>query len=179
MIVLPASHLPSRRAGRCVPAAPDGPPTGEKSVMHRRKALQTLTVERNSVDVAAAVKAIVPAHPQAIVQISAYKSCAAFVREARKAGFGGQFGRGVPAGGAGGQRRHQLHHHGRLRRRQHRVEALRRVPGAPTHESFVAALESLADFNLGGFHVDFGPTEHAGSSFVDLTIVTADGRVRR
>jgi len=37
-------------------------------------------VERNSVDVAAAVAAIVPTAAQAGVQISAYKSCAAFVR---------------------------------------------------------------------------------------------------
>ncbi|NIM40451.1 MAG: ABC transporter substrate-binding protein [Hydrogenophaga sp.] len=51
----------------------------------------TATVERNSVDVAKAVSAIVAAKPQAVVQISAYASCAAFVREARKAGFGGTF----------------------------------------------------------------------------------------
>jgi branched-chain amino acid transport system substrate-binding protein len=48
-------------------------------------------VERNTVNVAAAVQAIAPKKPDAIVQISAYKSCAAFVREARKAGFGGTF----------------------------------------------------------------------------------------
>ena len=49
------------------------------------------TVERNSVDVAAAVRALVPSKPDAIIQVSAYKSCAAFIREARKAGYGGQF----------------------------------------------------------------------------------------
>lgn len=49
------------------------------------------TVERNSVDVAAAVQAIVPKAPDAVVQISAYKSCAAFIREARKAGYAGHF----------------------------------------------------------------------------------------
>jgi branched-chain amino acid transport system substrate-binding protein len=48
-------------------------------------------VERNTVAVTAAVQAIVSKAPDAIVQISAYKSCAAFVREARKAGFGGTF----------------------------------------------------------------------------------------
>ncbi|EHR70052.1 ABC-type branched-chain amino acid transport system, periplasmic component [Burkholderiales bacterium JOSHI_001] len=48
-------------------------------------------VERNSVDVAAAVAAIVPKLPDAVVQISAYKSCAAFIRAARKAGYGGTF----------------------------------------------------------------------------------------
>ena len=51
----------------------------------------TATVERNSVDVAKAVSTILAAKPQAVVQISAYASCAAFVREARKAGFGGTF----------------------------------------------------------------------------------------
>jgi ABC-type branched-subunit amino acid transport system substrate-binding protein len=48
-------------------------------------------VERNSVDVAAAVQAVTAAKPDAVVQISAYKSCAAFIRAARKAGYGGTF----------------------------------------------------------------------------------------
>ena len=55
------------------------------------KPVALATVERNSVDIAAAVKALVPAKPDAIIQVSAYKSCAAFIRGARKAGFGGQF----------------------------------------------------------------------------------------
>lgn len=49
------------------------------------------TVKRNTVEVDDAVKAIVPARPDVIVQISAYKSCAAFIRKARKAGYGGGF----------------------------------------------------------------------------------------
>jgi branched-chain amino acid transport system substrate-binding protein len=49
------------------------------------------TVERNTVDVAQAVKDIVPKTADAVVQISAYKSCAAFIRAARKAGYGGAF----------------------------------------------------------------------------------------
>ncbi|MFM9880887.1 MAG: ABC transporter substrate-binding protein [Burkholderiaceae bacterium] len=56
-----------------------------------RKPVSTGTVERNSVDVAKAVADIMAQQPEAIVQISAYKSCAAFVREVRKAGFGGTF----------------------------------------------------------------------------------------
>ena len=56
-----------------------------------RKPVALATVERNSVDVSGAIKALVPAKPDAIIQVSAYKSCAAFIREARKAGFGGQF----------------------------------------------------------------------------------------
>ncbi len=57
----------------------------------KRKPVITATVERNSSDVAHAVKTIVAAKPQAIVQISAYTSCAAFIREARKAGYGANF----------------------------------------------------------------------------------------
>jgi ABC-type branched-subunit amino acid transport system substrate-binding protein len=49
------------------------------------------TVERNTVNVGKAVKDIVARLPDAVVQISAYKSCAAFIREARKAGYGGTF----------------------------------------------------------------------------------------
>ncbi|MGN6525001.1 MAG: ABC transporter substrate-binding protein [Burkholderiaceae bacterium] len=49
------------------------------------------TFERNSLQVTPAVKAIVAARPDVVVQIGSYKSCAAFIREARKAGYGGQF----------------------------------------------------------------------------------------
>jgi len=49
------------------------------------------TVQRNAVDVASAVSSVLDAKPDAIVQISAYKSCAAFIRAARAAGFGGTF----------------------------------------------------------------------------------------
>ncbi|HQS31012.1 MAG: ABC transporter permease [Polaromonas sp. 39-63-203] len=55
------------------------------------KPVALATVERNSVDVAAAVKTLMAAGPDAIVQVSAYKSCAAFIREARKAGYGGGY----------------------------------------------------------------------------------------
>ncbi len=55
------------------------------------KPVALATVERNSVDVAQAAKTLMAASPDAIVQVSAYKSCAAFVREARKGGFGGTF----------------------------------------------------------------------------------------
>ncbi len=55
------------------------------------KPVALATVERNSVDVAAAVKTLTAAGPDAIVQVSAYKSCAAFIRGARKAGWGGTF----------------------------------------------------------------------------------------
>lgn len=44
------------------------------------------TVERNSVDVANAVKVLSAAKPEAVVLISAYKSCAAFIKAMKAAG---------------------------------------------------------------------------------------------
>ncbi|MBT2333409.1 ABC transporter substrate-binding protein [Variovorax paradoxus] len=55
------------------------------------KPVALATVERNSVDVASAVKSITAARPDAVVQVGAYKACAAFIRQARKAGYGGTF----------------------------------------------------------------------------------------
>jgi branched-chain amino acid transport system substrate-binding protein len=49
------------------------------------------TVERNSTDVDKALDTILAAKPDVIVQISAYKSCAAFIKEAKKRGYPGQF----------------------------------------------------------------------------------------
>ena len=60
-------------------------------VARNLKPIAEATVERNSVDVAAAVAKLAPSGAQAIVQIGAYKASAAFIREARKAGFGGSF----------------------------------------------------------------------------------------
>jgi len=55
------------------------------------KPVATATVERNSVDVTAALQTLLAARPEAIVQISAYKSCAEFIKQARARGYGGQF----------------------------------------------------------------------------------------
>ena len=49
------------------------------------------TVERNSIDVAAALAEILKANPEAVIQISAYKSCAAFIKQSRAKSYGGQF----------------------------------------------------------------------------------------
>ena len=55
------------------------------------KAVAASTVERNSVDVTKSLDEILKAAPEAVVQISAYKSSAAFIKQARAKGFGGQF----------------------------------------------------------------------------------------
>src|SRR5258706_7210605 len=44
------------------------------------------TVERNTVEVKKAIEEINKVQPQAVVMISAYKSCAAFIKEMKKAG---------------------------------------------------------------------------------------------
>ena len=64
----------------------------ERALAKRQlKLVGTATVERNTADVAKAVETLIPTGAQAIVQISAYKSCAAFIKQARAKGFGGQF----------------------------------------------------------------------------------------
>lgn len=55
------------------------------------KPVAIATVERNSVDVSKALEAILKSEPEAVVQISAYTSCAAFIKAARAKGYGGQF----------------------------------------------------------------------------------------
>jgi hypothetical protein len=59
------------------------------------------------------------------------------------------------------------------------VEGLRRAGRDLTRERFVAALEKMADVDLGGFWVSYSPTNHAGSRFVDLTIIGRDGKFLR
>ncbi|HSV45359.1 MAG TPA: ABC transporter substrate-binding protein [Ramlibacter sp.] len=55
------------------------------------KPLTTMTVERNSQDVAPALAELLKSAPEAVVQISAYKSSAALIRLARAKAYSGQF----------------------------------------------------------------------------------------
>ena len=181
----------------------------------------TGTVERNSDNVAAAVEKLVAARPEAIVQISTYASCAAFVRAARKAGYGGNFynvsfvgtqaladalgkdGAGVVVsqvvpspyqssrqitrefqeaikkGGAKVQPNYSSLE-GYIAARVF-IEGLRnahaQTGGKLTREALVAGLESI-NGQVGGFAVNFGPSDHQGSSFVEMSMLTGDGRVR-
>jgi branched-chain amino acid transport system substrate-binding protein len=183
------------------------------------KPVAVATVERNSTDVAEALKALVPAQPEAIVQISAYKSCAAFIREARKAGYYGQFynvsfvgtqaladelgkdAAGVvvsqvmpsPFGTAVGlvndyqQALHRIDPkaepnytsmEGYVAARVI-VDGLRRLGGKLNRDALISALETLSGYESRGYRVQFSPTRHAGSSFVELSMLTGDGKVRR
>jgi ABC-type branched-subunit amino acid transport system substrate-binding protein len=175
-------------------------------------------VERNTVDVAAAVGAIVPSQPDAVVQISAYRSCAAFIREARKAGYGGTFynvsfvgtqaladelGRsamGVMVSQvmpfpfslttplsreylaavqrAGGDNKPNYSSMEGYVAAKLFVEGLRRAGRAATRDSLIAGLEGVQNLDLGGFLVGYSGHSHVGSRFVDLSMLTDDGRVR-
>jgi ABC-type branched-subunit amino acid transport system substrate-binding protein len=59
------------------------------------------------------------------------------------------------------------------------VEGLRRAGKNPTREGLVDALEQMHDVDLGGFYVSYSPTNHAGSRFVDLTIIGRNGKFLR
>jgi branched-chain amino acid transport system substrate-binding protein len=182
------------------------------------KPLALATVERNSVDVAAAVKTLVAAGPDAIVQVSAYKSCAAFIREARKATFGGTFfnvsfvgtqaladelgkeGAGVvvsqvvPAPGSlatgiGREYNEAIKAYGKGHSANYSslegflaarmmVEGLRNANGKTTREALVSGLEAIGNQSFGGFAVSLSPSDHVASSFVQLSMLTGDGRVR-
>ena len=184
------------------------------------KPVAQATVERNSVDVAAAVKTLVAAAPDAVVQISAYKSCAAFIRAARKAGYGGTFynvsfvgtqaladelgkdGAGVVVSQVVPSPYTQTRAITRefveaTKKATSEVQAnfssmegylaakliaegLRLAGGGRglARESLISGLESVGSQSLGGFSVRLGPGDHVASSFVELSMLTGDGRVR-
>jgi len=56
------------------------------------------------------------------------------------------------------------------------AEGLRRAGPAATRESLVRALESMEDYDLGDYFINFKPDSHNGSRFVDLTIVNKEGQ---
>jgi hypothetical protein len=59
------------------------------------------------------------------------------------------------------------------------VEGLRRAGKNPTREGLVDALEKMSDVDLGGFFISYSPNNRAGSKFVDLTIISRDGKFLR
>lgn len=59
------------------------------------------------------------------------------------------------------------------------VEGLKRAGPKPTREKVQVALESLRKFDLGGLEVTYGPDDHTGLDFADLSIIGTDGKFRR
>jgi ABC-type branched-subunit amino acid transport system substrate-binding protein len=54
------------------------------------------------------------------------------------------------------------------------VEGLRRAGPQPTREKLLAALDTLSNYDVGGYLVSFSPSNHNGSSFVSLSILGRD-----
>lgn len=59
------------------------------------------------------------------------------------------------------------------------VEGLRRAGPKPTRDKMQAALESIQKFDLGGLELSYGPDDHSGLDFTDLSIIGTDGKFRR
>lgn len=182
------------------------------------KPVATATVERNSVEVAAAVRSINAAMPDAVVQISAYKSCAAYIRAARAAGYGGTFynvsfvgtqaladelgkdGAGVvvsqvmpspyyPARQIAREFADAVKKAGNVQANFSSMEGylaakvvsegLKRAGArANSREGLIQGIEAIGSQSLGGFQVNFSAANHVASSFVELSMLTGDGRVR-
>ena len=177
----------------------------------------TGTVERNTVKVEDAARTIHASQPDAVVMVSAYTSCAEFIRQMRRAGSGAIFynvsfvgskalsdalgkdgvgvaisqvvpfpwGREVPVAKEYQQLAKKAGHadynfsamEGFLTAKV-MVEGLRRAGKDLNREKFVDAMERM-DVDLGGFYVSYSPKNHAGSKFVDLTIIGRDGKFLR
>jgi ABC-type branched-subunit amino acid transport system substrate-binding protein len=54
------------------------------------------------------------------------------------------------------------------------VEGIRRAGPQPTREKLLVALDSMQNYDLGGYLVNFSPSNHNGSSYVGLTILGRD-----
>jgi ABC-type branched-subunit amino acid transport system substrate-binding protein len=175
------------------------------------------TVERNTVDVQNAVSTITAANPQAVIMISAYKSCAAYIKGARAAGQSATFWNVSFVGSKALAR--ELDNEGRgvqisqvmpfpwdqsvpvVREYQHLLAQSAEQPGFGTLEGFIAAkvmveglrragkkldrdrflqaMETINDYDVGGFKVTYGPGVRFGSHFVDLTIISKDQKFVR
>lgn len=59
------------------------------------------------------------------------------------------------------------------------TEGLRRAGGkGATREGLIHGLESIGSQSFGGFAVNLSSTDHVASSFVELSMLTGDGRIR-
>lgn len=176
----------------------------------------TGTVERNTINVEDAVTAITKVKPDAVVMVSAYKSCSEFIRQMKKAGSNAQFfnvsfvgskalSADLGTEGAGvaisqvvpfpwspsipivkeyqkvmsrfaPQSPNSFSTMEGYIAAKIFVEGLKKAGKDLTREKFIAALETIQDWDLGGFIVNFSPTNHNASKFVDLTIIGKDGK---
>jgi ABC-type branched-subunit amino acid transport system substrate-binding protein len=174
------------------------------------------TVERNSVNVAAAAQRLLAKRPDAIIQISTYSASAALIKAMRQAGYTGQFHNvsfvgsqplaaalGADGPGVGVSQVVPFpwktsnpvvaEYQKELKRAKAGepnfsslegyiaakvfTEGLRRAGPELTRDRLISALESIGLKNYDiGFPVEFSANNHRGSRFVDMTIITRDGK---
>lgn len=184
----------------------------------KMKVAGTMTVERNSVDVAASVTELFKLAPEAVIQISAYKSSAALIKQARANNYRGQFfnvsfvgshalieelgdaGAGVTISQVvpfpfaastligreyqqrmmeAGDKEFDFSSMEGFLAAKVLTEGLRRAGKGLSREALTSALESMKDYNMGGFSVTYGPTDHEASNFTELTITGRGGKFVR
>jgi ABC-type branched-subunit amino acid transport system substrate-binding protein len=59
------------------------------------------------------------------------------------------------------------------------VEGLKRAGPNPTRQKLRDALEGMHNVDIGGLEVNFGPADHTGLDFADLSIIGPDGKFMR
>lgn len=59
------------------------------------------------------------------------------------------------------------------------VEGLKRAGPNPTRQKVRDALEGMKRVDIGGLEVNYGPTDHTGLEYADLSIIGPDGKFRR
>ncbi|HMC14193.1 MAG TPA: ABC transporter substrate-binding protein, partial [Albitalea sp.] len=59
------------------------------------------------------------------------------------------------------------------------IEGLRRAGANPTRVKLQQSLEGLRKYDIGGLEVTYGPGDHTGLEFADLSIIGPDGKFRR
>lgn len=186
---------------------------------HKLKPVAEGSVERNSLQVEAAVAQIAKGDPQAVIMVTLYKPTAEFIRQMRKAGQMPQFatlspiGADLLVGEMGAKDAHGVgisqvmpypwndtvpvvreYHKALQAFAKHTrysyyglegfinaklvAEAMRKAGRDLSREKLVNILETTP-FDLGGYKINYSPTSHNGSRFVDLTVLGRDGRVLR
>ncbi|MBL8395237.1 MAG: ABC transporter substrate-binding protein [Candidatus Accumulibacter sp.] len=196
--------------------------SAEQSV---RKAGGTLVAkgsyEKNTTNVAASVKSIAAAEPQAVILIANTAASAEFLKQSREAGNlaqyvalsvtdAGQVVQRIGADKAEGLALTQVvpdpnnhtvalirevqSHFAKFRPKDvtlnHTfvegylgakvlVEALRRAGPNPTRRKLRDTLEGISNYDAGGVFISFSPRRHAGSRYVDITILNRSGKLLR
>lgn len=59
------------------------------------------------------------------------------------------------------------------------VEGLRRAGPNASREKLQAALENIRKLDIGGLEISYGPNDHTGLDFADLSIIGTDGKFKR